>query len=64
MTTKQKREELKAVGAQYTKNIGWAFPDENTGTCWFDNSSYNGTQFLGANAEDAYDALHEDDGRI
>jgi gamma-glutamyl phosphate reductase len=57
MTTQQKRQELKAAGAKYTNNIGWAFLDLNTGTCWFDNSSYNGTKFLGANTNEAHEEL-------
>lgn len=51
--------ELKEAGAIYTPGRGWAIPDPNTGTCWWDESSYNGTIFLGPNAKYAVECLRE-----
>jgi hypothetical protein len=49
--------ELKEAGAVFTPGRGWAFPDPDTGTCWFDETSDNGTVFLGENAEDAHEEM-------
>lgn len=56
---KNQREVLKKAGAVYTPGHGWAIPDPNTGTCWWDESSYNGTIFLGPNAKYAVECLRE-----
>lgn len=54
LTIRDMRNALKSIGADYANGIGWAFPDRNTGTIYFDESSYNETIFLGRNAEDAF----------